>query len=137
MLNLEPIKKDLAAFGAFTNTGETWEGDGAGGIGIDLGGKGFAFVTQWTDRGEPRHATPQDVANANHLVALHNEHVPALIAEVERYRQVLLDIALKLSPSFFVPADNSERCIQSIETIAIALGMTAAELDEKLKPLRN
>jgi hypothetical protein len=86
MLDIEAIVAAHATFGAIADRGETHEGDGTGGVLLELGGKGVAFVTQWTDRGEPDRATPWDRFNAKYLADLHNVVVPALLAEVRRLR---------------------------------------------------
>lgn len=53
-------------------TGEMHEGDGTGGVGIRTPTGGCVFVTRWTDRGEPRHATALDWAEAKAIVEAMN-----------------------------------------------------------------
>lgn len=74
--------------GPWRMTGETWEGDGAAGIGIKSDcGRFVAFVTEWTDRGEPEYVGDEDLANAQLIAA-----APALLAACEagkRYSDAL------------------------------------------------
>lgn len=48
---------------------QTWEGDGTGGVMFNMPSGGAVFVSRWTDRGEPDHATPEDFADAEFIVA--------------------------------------------------------------------
>lgn len=48
---------------------ETWEGDGAAGVVIeDADGLIVAFVTSWSDRGQPTRAQKRDWDNARFIV---------------------------------------------------------------------
>lgn len=46
---------------------EMYEGDGTAGVGFALSDGGVVFVTRWTDRGQPREATPADWQMATFL----------------------------------------------------------------------
>ena len=62
-------------------TGETWEGDGAAGIGIKSAcGRFVAFVTEWTDRGKPDNVSDEDLANAEFICLACNCHHDLLAA---------------------------------------------------------
>ena len=70
---------------------ETWEGDGAAGVLITNGNRNIAFITEWTDRGEPEEVSDEDRANGQ-LIArapLMNEQLRLLAIQFRDYDEVM------------------------------------------------